>query len=594
MIKSLSQDLNRAIFELKTHDQVCLLYEGHHELPDAVLAFIKAGLAQGDKCVYIISDGNLDRATKQLAQMDRDDSIESKSNALAIINKKEFGSMKGDSYIEEMIQFYQSLLLNAQKAGYARLRIIEDMVWSSQDQIATNDLLPYITKLNQFLTQSPAIGLFLYNRQSFSAKTILDVLKTHHLIITKSDLLENAFYVSPEKYNTDQQAEHEIESLLAGLKSLKNWEHEFLTIIKDLRGLLEINKTISGTLNISELGNEVLNNLYQHLKPKAGAILILNPGEQILEYHSTCGFLNNYPVDNLKLDINQSLPGKAIIEQRSLVIEDIWNHKQQPEGVKFANEDEKEFNTYYAIVLVSKNKITGVLEVYLQTTPESKERWLPFLTTLANQLATMIENAQQFEALQQRIVELTLAYDVTINRMVHSIDQYENTISLYTQSVSDMTERLARSMGASEQDLIHIRRGALLNYISKLSLPEKILQKPGPLTDKEWEVIRQHPQIAFSMFSDIKLLKPALDIPYCHHEKWDGSGYPQGLQGAEIPLAARQFAVVDVYHALLTERPYRQPWEKVDVLAYIQSLSGSNFDPEVVTAFLEMVNVEGS
>jgi HD-GYP domain-containing protein (c-di-GMP phosphodiesterase class II) len=151
-----------------------------------------------------------------------------------------------------------------------------------------------------------------------------------------------------------------------------------------------------------------------------------------------------------------------------------------------------------------------------------------------------------------------------------------------------MTSGLARALGISEERLVQVRRGALLHDIGKMGVPDDILLKPGPLTDEEWVIMRQHPQFAFEMLSPIQYLNLALDIPYCHHEKWDGSGYPRGLKGEQIPLAARVFAVVDVWDALLSDRPYRKAWPMEKVVKYLKAESGKHFDPKVLEAFLKM------
>jgi HD-GYP domain-containing protein (c-di-GMP phosphodiesterase class II) len=145
-------------------------------------------------------------------------------------------------------------------------------------------------------------------------------------------------------------------------------------------------------------------------------------------------------------------------------------------------------------------------------------------------------------------------------------------------------------MGLKERDLIHIRRGALLHDIGKMGVPDRILLKPDNLTDEERELMQRHPDYAHELLSHIEYLRPALGIPYCHHEKWDGTGYPRGLKGEEIPLDARIFAVVDVYDAVTSDRPYRPAWTKGRALEYIKSLSGTHFDPRVVDAFLELLN----
>jgi HD-GYP domain-containing protein (c-di-GMP phosphodiesterase class II) len=160
----------------------------------------------------------------------------------------------------------------------------------------------------------------------------------------------------------------------------------------------------------------------------------------------------------------------------------------------------------------------------------------------------------------------------------------------HTQRVTELTVQLAKKMGVSQQEIVQMRRGALLHDIGKLGVPDNILLKPGKLTDIEWAVMRQHPKYAYNMLTPINYLRPALDIPYCHHEKWDGSGYPRGLQGEEIPIAARLFAVIDVWDALRSDRPYRAGWTAEKTREHIIEGSGTHFDPRVAEAFLSLLD----
>ena len=160
----------------------------------------------------------------------------------------------------------------------------------------------------------------------------------------------------------------------------------------------------------------------------------------------------------------------------------------------------------------------------------------------------------------------------------------------HTLRVTDLTEELARKIGVPEEIIPHIRRGALLHDIGKMGIPDTILKKPGPLTEDEWTIMRQHPEYARQFLAHIDYLVPSLDIPYCHHEKWDGSGYPRGLKGEEIPLAARIFAVVDVFDALTSDRPYRKAWGKREALDYISEQTGKHFDPQIPPAFLNSIS----
>ena len=181
------------------------------------------------------------------------------------------------------------------------------------------------------------------------------------------------------------------------------------------------------------------------------------------------------------------------------------------------------------------------------------------------------------------------AYEETLAGWSRAMDFRDKETENHTQRVTDLTVRVAKSMNLTETQITHMRRGALLHDIGKMGIPDDILNKQGKLTSEEWVVMRRHPEYAYEMLNPIEFLRPALDIPYCHHEKWDGSGYPRGLKGEEIPIAARIFAVVDVWDALSSDRPYRKAMPKEEVCAYIRSESGTHFDPRIVDIFLNLI-----
>ena len=193
---------------------------------------------------------------------------------------------------------------------------------------------------------------------------------------------------------------------------------------------------------------------------------------------------------------------------------------------------------------------------------------------------------QQIENLNQ---ELLLAYDETLTGWSRALNLRDANTDVHSRRVVDLTVEIARAVGIPENDLIHVRRGAILHDIGKMAIPDRILHKPGKLSDDEWVIMRQHPTYAYEMLSRIPFLCPALDIPYCHHEKWDGSGYPRGLKGEEIPLAARIFAFVDVFDALTSDRVYRPAWPVEKAMQYIHDNSGTHFDPSIIKLFLKMV-----
>jgi PAS domain S-box-containing protein len=240
----------------------------------------------------------------------------------------------------------------------------------------------------------------------------------------------------------------------------------------------------------------------------------------------------------------------------------------------------------YVPIKISE-RVIGVISVeseQAQAFSDSDER---LAITLAAQAAVAIDKALLLRDLKRSNLELSLAYDATIEGWSGALDLRDKETEGHSQRVTEIALRLAESMGIHGEELVHIRHGALLHDIGKMGVPDQILFKPGKLDDEEWKVMRKHPEFAYKLLSPIAYLKPALDIPYCHHEKWDGTGYPRGLKGKEIPLAARLFAVVDVWDALRSDRPYRPAWTEDKVLAHILGESGTHFDPRVVDAFLK-------
>ncbi len=251
------------------------------------------------------------------------------------------------------------------------------------------------------------------------------------------------------------------------------------------------------------------------------------------------------------------------------------------------------FVVYYGIPLVVKGRVLGVLEVYHRTSLEMDSEWVEFLRVLARQAAIAIDNATMFEDLQRTNLQLGVAYDSTLEVWARTLEFRENKTPEDTQRLVDMTIHLARVMQISEDELIYVRRGVLLHDIGIVTVPDSILHKTEPLTDKDWEIIRRHPTYARELLSSVPFLQPALDIPYCHHEKWDGTGYPRGLKAEKIPLAARVFAVIDTWEALSADQPHRKAWPREKIINYIREQSGKHFDPRVVDTFLTLDGIYG-
>lgn len=207
--------------------------------------------------------------------------------------------------------------------------------------------------------------------------------------------------------------------------------------------------------------------------------------------------------------------------------------------------------------------------------------------TVSHQISLAVANAKLFATVERQGAELAVAYDATLRGWSLALEMRDEETNGHTERAADLAVTLARRMGVPEPDLVHVRRGSLLHDIGKMCVPDAILRKPGPLTEDEWGVMRGHPQRAREMLEKIEYLAPAVDIPYSHHERWDGSGYPEGLAGEQIPLAARIFAVIDVYDALTSDRPYRAAWSREDAIQHLRAGSGKHFDPAVVEVFLD-------
>jgi HD-GYP domain-containing protein (c-di-GMP phosphodiesterase class II) len=247
------------------------------------------------------------------------------------------------------------------------------------------------------------------------------------------------------------------------------------------------------------------------------------------------------------------------------------------------------FISYRGLPLIAKGDVKGVLELYHRSAFPSNPEWNDLLNLLASQAAIAMDNAMLFNDLEHSNTELELAYDATIEGWAEALELRDHATGGHTRRILETTITLAHKMGIPNSELPNIRRGVLLHDIGKMGVPDYILLKSSLLTDEEWQIMRQHPLNAYNLLSKISYLRSALDIPYCHHEKWDGSGYPRGLKGEQIPLSARMFSIMDVYDALSYDRPYRSAWPKEKIIEYIKEQSGKYFDPRVVEAFLELI-----
>lgn len=250
------------------------------------------------------------------------------------------------------------------------------------------------------------------------------------------------------------------------------------------------------------------------------------------------------------------------------------------------------FVSYFGIPMISNGHVNGVLEIFQHTELLPDVEWLEMLDALVGQVGVGLEHFTLLQELRGANDELVQSYDATIQGWSHALELRDQETQGHSTRVTALAVKLAIAMHYPEDKLVDLRRGALLHDIGKMGIPDGSLLKPGPLTPEDWQVMRLHPQYAYDLLKNIPFLQDALEVPYCHHEKWDGTGYPRGLKGDEIPLAARIFAVVDVWDALRSERLYRESWPAEKVLAYIAHEAGKHLDPQVVDVFLKLYDAE--
>lgn len=352
-----------------------------------------------------------------------------------------------------------------------------------------------------------------------------------------------------------------------------------------LSALHSIDMAITSSLDLQLTLSVLLDQVVSQMNVDAADILLFDPALHWLEFASGRGFLHPLAREQSQR-LGDSPAGRVALERRVISIPDLSQEDTHSEPWLLPEEG---FESYFAAPLIAKSQVKGVLELFNRQPFYPDAEWLEFLETLATQAAIALDSAELFERLQRTNEELSMAYDATIEGWSRALELRDQETHGHAQRVTELTIRLARRLGVRDEEIPHYRRGVLLHDIGKMAIPDSILLKDSTLTPEEKEIMKRHPVYAYELLQPIAYLKPAIDIPYAHHEWWDGTGYPRGLKGEEIPLAARIFAVVDVWDALRSDRSYRLAWPAQKVIEHIRSLSGTHFDPKIVEEFIKMM-----
>jgi len=366
----------------------------------------------------------------------------------------------------------------------------------------------------------------------------------------------------------------------------KEAEEKVKSQLKRMASLRAIDLAISSSLDLHLALSVILSQVTAELVVDAADVLLLN-SEYVLEFATGLGFRTE-ALRRTSLRLGQGYAGAAASRREMVHVADLRRGKtgflRSPEFLA------EGFHCYYGVPLIAKGRVRGVLEVFHRRALDPDSEWLDFLEALAGQAAIALENGVLLKELQKTNFELRLAYDTTIEGWSRALDLRDRDTEGHTRRVTYAAVKLGRRLGLSEADLIQVRRGAMLHDIGKMAIPDSILLKQGPLAADEWKEIRQHPLYGYELLRPIDYLGPALDIPHYHHERWDGTGYPEGLKGTEIPLSARLFSVIDAFDALISPRPYRPGWDRALARAYILEQAGKHFDPDIAAEFVRMLD----
>nr|WP_290668633.1 HD domain-containing phosphohydrolase [Ardenticatena sp.] len=363
--------------------------------------------------------------------------------------------------------------------------------------------------------------------------------------------------------------------------------NETVRQLQRMTALRDIAVAMTGSLEMGLTANILLSKTTTLLQADAAALLVWDEERLTLSHLANYGFLFR-DVEQAHVRLGQGLAGH-VARTRKIVWSNTPLHDERATSVHRTLMAKEGFVLYHGAPLLARGVFKGVLEVYHRQIVPIDNEWLEMLHLITNQAAVAIDVLSLVEESRRAHLHLRIAYDETIEGWARALELRDHETEGHSRRVTEATLALARRLGIPDHDLVHMRRGALLHDIGKIGIPDAILNKPGPLTPEEWEIMRLHPVYAYNLLAPIEYLHPAIDIPYCHHEKWDGSGYPRGLRGHEIPLAARIFAIVDVWDALSHDRPYRRAWPRDKVINHLREQSGSHFDPDILPTFLLML-----
>jgi PAS domain S-box-containing protein len=376
--------------------------------------------------------------------------------------------------------------------------------------------------------------------------------------------------------------------MLYDLSPAKKTEEKLTVQIERMRALGKIDRAIISTMDIAFITDVVFDQICSQLHMDCSLLFMDVKNSPGLTCQHSRG-LSLMSGNGSRPDCPQPIMANRVAASgETIIIEDIsQTHQFSNDSSAFPYQNIK---FYAGIPLLNLGETIGVLEVCSTQPFKPDSEWVNFLELIAGQTTIAIVHVTQFHDIRRLNAELLNSYENTLEGWARVLEFKDQETKGHSDRVTKMAENLGKAMGLTSEELVHLRHGAILHDIGKLCVPEGILLKDGPLDDDEWNVMKQHPVYAQEFVADIQFLQPSTNIMLFHHERWDGSGYPLGLRGKQIPLAARIFMVIDVWDALSFDRPYRKAWPVEKVQEYLQVNAGVLFDPEIIELFMEIIS----
>ena len=519
-----------------------------------------------------------------------------------VFHKKNGGTMLG-LVKGEFITFARHDCLLTVTVDITESRLIQDALRQSQEQLhavlqtASDAIITTNADLEIAFWNNAAESMFGYSADEMIGRSIAEVMAARQLEAMRDsrpvekqyavgaagtpvestglrkDGREFPLEVSNAKWET--KAGSFVTAILRDITERKQHERE-------LQLIASISEALRSADTTAQMESILIHLTIANLNVDAAAIQLIDPLSGDAEFESAYGLWE--PLRGQRQKQGTGLNEIIARTHQPYITDDIDNGEIEA----YPSGSSQGLRGAAGIPLLVEERLIGFFWIGRKTPIPKSDVGL--CVAISNIAANAIRRAILHEHALKLANDLAMAYDTTLQGWADALELRDQETEGHSQRVVVMTMRLAKQFHVAEEELLHIHRGAILHDIGKMGVPDAILHKPGPLSEEEWSIMRQHPGYAYDLLVPIEHLRPALDIPYAHHEKWDGTGYPRGLQGEEIPLAARIFAIVDVWDALRFDRPYRKAWPEEQVQAYLLSLAGTHFDPQIVDAFLRLLN----